>query len=404
MSHIDEGTLHAYLDGELNERQLLEIEEHVSACDPCSHRLESARAAAGRASALMAELEPAAAQAPSFRELEERAAARAQAAAPRRSRVRPRLAWAASIAIAFAVGWYSQPFWSGQSPRDLGFTAAEPVMAPQPSSKSADEQSAAREAGQGVADAVGGLSTDEVRAAEEAPAQSRGRAADRRTSLTEAEEDAPVEARRQEVAGAENETATREMLNQPAVERAAQPVAEAEPAAPPAEAFGIESQLEQPKGEADAAALAGRAAPDSDMADEMRVRADFRMTAGEAYAGMFRPVGPQEATVWLDADLRTLSDLQLVRTEVGPGAAVEGGLEGLPAVRLIYIDAAGNEIALIQQHVGEGRDLDDAEADPALLIERSGLRAYRWRHGGYRLTLLGTVSTDSLQALSERVR
>lgn len=43
MSHLDEGTLHALLDGELGSTELMEIEAHLDGCAACSARLRGAR-------------------------------------------------------------------------------------------------------------------------------------------------------------------------------------------------------------------------------------------------------------------------------------------------------------------------------------------------------------------------
>ena len=43
MSHLDEGTLHALLDGELGSTELMEIEAHLAGCSACSTRLRTAR-------------------------------------------------------------------------------------------------------------------------------------------------------------------------------------------------------------------------------------------------------------------------------------------------------------------------------------------------------------------------
>ena len=81
---------------------------------------------------------------------------------------------------------------------------------------------------------------------------------------------------------------------------------------------------------------------------------------------------------------------------------MRGGIVGLPAVRLVYQDAAGHEITLIQQRqVSAG----GADAQPSLVVEPSGLKAYRWEDGaGYLFILVGSVSSDSLRALAMRVR
>ncbi|HEY8256345.1 MAG TPA: zf-HC2 domain-containing protein [Gemmatimonadales bacterium] len=43
MSHLDEGTLHALLDNELANSELMEIEAHLDGCNACSARLRAAR-------------------------------------------------------------------------------------------------------------------------------------------------------------------------------------------------------------------------------------------------------------------------------------------------------------------------------------------------------------------------
>ncbi len=43
MSHLDEGTLHALLDGELASSEMMEIEAHLDGCSACSARLRAAR-------------------------------------------------------------------------------------------------------------------------------------------------------------------------------------------------------------------------------------------------------------------------------------------------------------------------------------------------------------------------
>jgi hypothetical protein len=113
---------------------------------------------------------------------------------------------------------------------------------------------------------------------------------------------------------------------------------------------------------------------------------------------------PDDAASRLGGKLRTLPDLELQRVEVVPGSGVEGGLDHLPAVRMIYLDAAGHEIVLVQQLLSPG-DRAAVPAEPTLVVEPSGLRSYRWRDSeGYLLFLQGEVSSDSLRALADLVR
>ena len=43
MSHLDEGTLHALLDGELSNQEVREIQAHLGSCSACGSRLQSVK-------------------------------------------------------------------------------------------------------------------------------------------------------------------------------------------------------------------------------------------------------------------------------------------------------------------------------------------------------------------------
>lgn len=392
MSHVDDGTLHAYLDGEIGERERERIEAHLADCDVCRERLDEARASGQLASAAMAELEPGPVHGPPWREIEERGAARVEAARTR-SWVRPSLAWAAVIVMAFALGWLTHSY---QYAPDVGFLAEEarqPASAaterPQPVEelrvqRLPDTEAVIGEPGRGV----GGVEAERV--AQEDPAQTRpkssqeteqaapGKATPPEETATDERQDAPAAARLRvqtpptEVADqlAQREAEARERKQEGQVE------AFAEPAEPQAVVPGLEAQR----------SVIGAA--ERDEVDPER----------------FFTVRPEEAAVWLDRELRTLPELDLRRVEVGPGSAVEGGLPGLPAVKLVYADAAGNEIVLVQQRVADV-DVSAGLAETAIIVEPAGLRTYRWHdEAGYRLILTARVSGDSLRALADRVR
>ncbi len=125
MSHIEEGRLHAYLDGECAEREIEQIEAHLAICDECQERLEAATAASRTASDLLAEVEPGPVSAPTWRELEARAAARTRSA-PRRTWVRPSLAWAAMIAVASGSVGSRTP--TGPTPDTHRLQASDPRL------------------------------------------------------------------------------------------------------------------------------------------------------------------------------------------------------------------------------------------------------------------------------------
>lgn len=97
MSHVDDGALHAYLDGELAPVERARLEAHVAECPPCRARLDEERALIARASELLGLAGPAERPAPPLHQLRH----------PRLAwRLRIPLAWAASVVLALALGYY----------------------------------------------------------------------------------------------------------------------------------------------------------------------------------------------------------------------------------------------------------------------------------------------------------
>ena len=104
--HVDEGALHAYLDGALDEYPTAEAErirEHLDACAQCAARLEEERAIRSDAHAMLGLAAPEV-DMPSLEEL--------RAYVKRTRPTRPpaavrmyRLGWAASIVLAVGAGW-----------------------------------------------------------------------------------------------------------------------------------------------------------------------------------------------------------------------------------------------------------------------------------------------------------
>ena len=105
MSHVDDGTLHAYLDGELTPVERARLEAHVAECAPCRTRLDEERALVERASGLLGLAQP-----------PERAAPPPLHQLRRPSvvwRLRVPVAWAATILLALGIGYYA----GDQAPR-----------------------------------------------------------------------------------------------------------------------------------------------------------------------------------------------------------------------------------------------------------------------------------------------
>ncbi len=100
MSHVDDGTLHAYLDGEFSPPEAQAVEAHVAQCPACRTRLEEERALIARAGELLARAAPPDRELPPFRPGDVKPPVRLW------WQVRTPVAWAATIALALGIGTY----------------------------------------------------------------------------------------------------------------------------------------------------------------------------------------------------------------------------------------------------------------------------------------------------------
>jgi len=135
MSHVDEGTLHAYLDGELHSVERAALEAHLAGCATCRENLTEERALRERATAVLGSARPAERPAPPLEQLRRE---------PKRSpwRVRRSFAWAASIAVALGFGYYMRsPVAYREAPAPD--TPAPPVLVAQNHAASTREEKAA---------------------------------------------------------------------------------------------------------------------------------------------------------------------------------------------------------------------------------------------------------------------
>ena len=106
MSHVNEGALHAYLDGALSELpsgDARAIREHVATCPECAMRLEEEKQIREEAVAILSGALPQV-EFPPLEELRLRAAATSLPTGPRSGRLH-RLGWAASVVLAVGTGW-----------------------------------------------------------------------------------------------------------------------------------------------------------------------------------------------------------------------------------------------------------------------------------------------------------
>jgi hypothetical protein len=105
MSHVDEGALHAYLDGALDEYPAAEarrVREHVETCAVCADRLAEERRVREEARSIL-DLAAPKVDVPTFEEL--RAYVRAGQSRRMAFGRLYKMGWAASVALALGTGW-----------------------------------------------------------------------------------------------------------------------------------------------------------------------------------------------------------------------------------------------------------------------------------------------------------
>jgi hypothetical protein len=132
MPHVDEGALHAYLDGALEAYPAAEatrIREHLAGCAACLDRLEEERALRAEAQEILSGADPGMGVVPSLEALRARAASGVERSPMVRLR---RLGWAASIVVAVGAGWMLRGSQAGRWAPEAysGATVPQPQAAP----------------------------------------------------------------------------------------------------------------------------------------------------------------------------------------------------------------------------------------------------------------------------------
>jgi hypothetical protein len=363
MSHIDEGTLHAYLDRAAQPNgDWREIEDHLATCPECRERLVEARALRERAAAILKASGPAAVSQPPF----DAVLARAGRGRSRRvfglDRLRA-LGWAASIALAVGVGWMARG-------------ALNPLRSPeQPLSPRASRTTAV--------DTATPSSSDDARPGMASATQSQRAATD-------------------STAGDARSTEAAAERLRSAYEVVAEPKAADEAVAGRRDAFqqnAAEPASPAPRGAPAAVAPQTKLARDIGAVAERREQ-PTRERAAELEAA---PVPVQ----WVESDsadaatrsgevLHTVPGLPVVRVDrdvLGDGRAVRV-LQDLDGVMLEIVQRPA--IAL------EGRVKDTVAADVSEMADTAGATVTVIR-GRVMLTLRARIALDSLRSLAARI-
>lgn len=386
MSHLDEGQLHALLDGELDEDQRRAAEEHLGACADCRRLFDEARDFLLEADALVAavDLPPAA---PSSAPPPAPPAPPVDSPMPKRRLPWRSLAWAASLVVATGIGWYASEL---RIAKPAGFAKDVADSSSQPSAAPTDVATADRDAlakSRAAPPAVVGQLDEQKAEADQAAGQ------------RQAPPPAPAAA-----------PAPQPAAEAPAAAAQAQELAEAAAPAGEERARNEPSPL-QP-------GLADRA---QEPAPPARPSAGFAPAPAlgaykTAEASALQPVQMEEAVRILGGTIRLLDGLTPARILTGPGRLVPGADPGRDLVRVVYADPPARELWLDQQRIGP----DEAPANQALLARRAnpllpgdtlvttqagGRRSLQWiDQDVMRLALTGYLPVDSLQFLARRVR
>jgi hypothetical protein len=148
MRHVDEGSIHAWLDGAIADpAERAWIEEHLRWCAACGARVAEERSTLEQAHALLAVAAPAT-EPPSFDEIAARAARHQDLR--RRPTVAERLlhdrrllqlGWAATVILAVGIGWFAREMFvdDGRS-LEMAMVAEAPAVNPPSTAEQAEPQ------------------------------------------------------------------------------------------------------------------------------------------------------------------------------------------------------------------------------------------------------------------------
>ena len=432
MSHLDEGTLHALLDGELGSTELMEIEAHLAGCSACSTRLRTAREFLEEADRLVGSVQfgnyaspPGAASAP------QRPVAKPEPAAPPVPpppapprehhpwddespvllipdnpesspliRRWPKLVgWAAMIALAVSGGV-------------LVSNIAKETPASIPTSPDAGSTIASSTDSEGASNATptDRLSkTDRhdsdasVLADGKAPAQSLTEVATKQApAKTPPAKPAPVKPTQPKPAAATAGTlAAKTARPEPKDEDTAVPTdsadASEEAATKSAEQESVRLQAAQALSQLDrerrlSRAAAATAALDQQAAARRAVTPAAPAPAPptpEQRAQVYLRIGLDEANRQLGGPVHVIEGLNPMFMGLAPGRVAVGADTTRPVVRVVYQDAQGRMIVLDQQRSRPGQ---------------GALPAGAWTLGDVTVGLQGEVPPEILRSLRSRVR
>ncbi len=409
MSHLDEGTLHAMLDGELSGDEVAEAQAHLEQCAQCRASLAEAKDFFSETDVLIESLDEPESPAP--------AAPAENAPAARAWYRRPRvLSLAATVALVIGVTFVAYRASPDMQPAFQRPASAEPdpVVLGEAESRTS-KQNAPAPVGGVVPDS--GAEADGGFRAGVAPTPAPERTITPALPPADADDAAPQPAAeslvtQEEIAAGKDDGDRKEQVDAPAAPAA--PVESERDAV-----FEAVDELAREDKAGDSVAAKRARAAGNEFADMAAVPADE-----DAFAEMVKTLG---------GSIRLIDGKQAVRYEQVPVPELEGLVRG-DLVRVVYQDDQDREFALEQLRLAEDeeqnrRQLEQAPAPaPALAIppeagaggrvmalrsispgdtvvsrESEGLVRIRWIDGDFVLSLVG-ADEAYLRSQMEHVR
>jgi hypothetical protein len=445
MSHLDEGTLHALLDGELETHEVAEIQAHLGSCSSCGLRLREVKEFYGEADRLIASVDlqataaaaprpapappppaPARAEAPARRDTprpQPVAAAPAkwepwnepppvllvpdnESGSERRMRRMRQLGWAAILLVIVGAGFI-------EARKFMPIAPTETPAASNASAVLSQEESPSRDASAAAAAPL--AKTDSATATRQTPAPTRTLA--RTPAPAPPREATPARPAPQAAAGGNADELARSDAGKDSgtlggiatgkVADSGAPNAQADSSAD-TDLASVRERASQALADLDRerrerAAAAATAALD---ARKRTARAASTVAPASAQpaaapapapptleqrAQIYLRIGLDEASRQLGGPAHVIEGLSPVFMGLVQGGSVSGADGTRPVVRVVYQDSQGRLILLDQQRLRAGQPLPPASA-------------LSWTIGGTVMWLNGEAGADILRTYRPRVR
>jgi anti-sigma factor RsiW len=436
MSHLDEGTLHALLDGELEMSEVKEIQAHLGSCSACGTRLHQVKEFYAEADRLVGALElpGASVGAPRGRAatLEPRSEATPAAARPahapegpppiflpdnpdwseRTRRLLAPMKWAALLVVAVGAGFLASEVRRDHGPVGLpadGYDSTAPVLSAEEATPRPDSGVVAGSADQVTTSA---RANQAAQAPVSTPPRGKASAPVLRPAAVAKSKDTAEEVVDSATAANDEEVELADRPEKPTVQRASA----REPAPAPAnvrhEAARALEDLDRERREQRAAA-ATAALDSARRRDEATRQGQSRAATVatptspapaapstappqrtlEQRANTYMRIGLDEAARQLGRPVHVIEGLSPLFMGLAQGTTSPGADTSRPVVRVVYQDAQGRLILLDQQRLKAGQDTTvPAGGQP------------HWTMGEILLHLHGEIGPEVLRTMRARVR